>query len=72
VRPQKNICRARSTPRFKVITNAPAYELPSTGGTGTIMHTAGGLLLTISSALLLLYNHSSAEGGFHIFLIRLV
>ena len=41
----------------KVITNAPAYELPSTGGTGTILHTAGGLLLTISSALLLLYNH---------------
>ena len=41
----------------KVITNAPAYELPSMGGTGTILHTAGGLLLAISSALLLMYNH---------------
>ena len=41
----------------KVITNTPAYELHSTGGTGTILYTAGGLLLAISSALLLLYNH---------------
>ncbi len=41
----------------KVITNTPAYELPSTGGIGTILYAAGGLLLTISSAFSLLYSY---------------
>ena len=49
--------RGTTVVEVKVITNTPAYELPSTGGTGTILYTAGGLLLAISSALLLLYNH---------------
>jgi LPXTG-motif cell wall-anchored protein len=47
----------------KVITNAPAYELPSTGGTGDILYAAGGLLLIFSSGLLLLYNYIKRRRG---------
>lgn len=35
----------------KVITNAPAYELPKTGGIGTFLYTIGGLLLIAVSLL---------------------
>lgn len=41
----------------KVITNTPAYALPSTGGPGAALYAAGGLLLTLSAGLLLLYKH---------------
>ena len=33
------------------------YELPDTGGAGTILYTAGGLLL-MAAAAALLYNHT--------------
>lgn len=48
--------RSTVNTEVKVITNTPAYELPSTGGPGTFPYAAGGLLLIISAALLLLYN----------------
>lgn len=41
----------------KVITNAPTYELPETGGSGTTPYAMGGLLLLVGSGSLLLYNH---------------
>lgn len=41
-----------------VITNAPGYELPETGGTGTHLYSMGGFLLLFSAGLLLLYNKS--------------
>lgn len=40
---------------IKVITNTPAYELPSTGGFGTGPNILGGLHLMLSAATLLLY-----------------
>ena len=39
------------------IYNAVAYELPETGGIGTIPYTVGGLLLMIMALALLLYSH---------------
>lgn len=41
---------------YKVV-NQVYYELPSTGGPGTLLYTAGGLLLT-GAALLLLYHYT--------------
>lgn len=41
---------------FPVYNNV-AYELPDTGGTGTVMYIVGGLLLTILAMVLLLYNN---------------
>lgn len=37
------------------VTNAPANELPSTGGTGTTLYTLGGCFLIAAAALTLLY-----------------
>ena len=33
------------------------YELPNTGGAGTVPYTMGGILLLTGAAFLLLYNH---------------
>lgn len=49
--------RGSVSTEVKVITNTPAYELPSTGGPGAALYAAGGLLLTLSAGLLLLYKH---------------
>ena len=38
-------------------TNTTGYELPDTGGTGTIPHTMGGLLLTTIAGLILMYRY---------------
>lgn len=38
--------------------NTPYYELPSTGGAGTVPYTMGGVLLLTGAAFLLLYNHT--------------
>ena len=37
------------------ITNKPGFNLPETGGNGTILYTLGGLLLITAAAILLLY-----------------
>ena len=47
--------RGTTVVEVKVITNTPAYELPSTGGTGTIPYVLGGLLLILSAGTLLTY-----------------
>lgn len=39
-------------------TNTTGYELPDTGGAGTVPYTMGGLLLLTGAAFLLLYNHT--------------
>ena len=39
-------------------TNTTGYELPDTGGTGTIPYTTGGFLLLTVAAILLLYIHT--------------
>ena len=39
-------------------TNTTGYELPDTGGGGTVPYTMGGLLLLTGAAFLLLYNHN--------------
>ena len=39
-------------------TNVVQYELPNTGGAGTVPYTTGGFLLLAGAAFLLLYNHS--------------
>lgn len=39
-------------------TNTTGYELPDTGGTGTIPYTTGGFLLLTGAAILLLYIHT--------------
>lgn len=36
------------------------YELPDTGGAGTILYTAGGLLL-MATAVILLYSHTKRQ-----------
>lgn len=40
-------------------TNTMGYELPQTGGAGTVPYTTGGFLLLIGAAFLLLYIHIS-------------
>ena len=40
---------------YEVINNT-AYELPNTGGTGTYLYTAGGLLITAMVTLLYIHN----------------
>ena len=44
------------------IVNNTYYELPDTGGTGTTVYTAGGLLIT-TAAVFLLYNHVKRRKG---------
>ena len=44
--------------RSVTVTNTTGYELPDTGGAGTMSYTAGGALLITGAALLLLYNHT--------------
>lgn len=44
--------------------NTMFYELPETGGSGTNRYIAGGLLLTILAAILLLYNNKIKKGYF--------
>lgn len=39
-------------------TNTTGYELPNTGGAGTVPYTMGGVLLLTGAAFLLLYNHT--------------
>ena len=39
-------------------TNVVQYELPNTGGAGTVPYTVGGFLLLTGAAFLLLYNHT--------------
>ena len=39
-------------------TNTTGYELPDTGGAGTVPYTIGGFLLLTGAAFLLLYNHT--------------
>ena len=39
-------------------TNVVQYELPNTGGAGTVPYTTGGFLLLAGAAFLLLHNHS--------------
>jgi len=44
-----------------------AYELPETGGPGTFLYTAGGLLLMLSAGVLLMYSkktRNGKEGGY--------
>ena len=36
----------------------PEYQLPETGGSGTIWYALGGMLLIVSAVILLVYNHS--------------
>lgn len=38
--------------------DTPGYELPETGGPGTIWYALGGMLLIVSAGILLVYNHS--------------
>ena len=49
--------RAINRTEVKVITNTPAYELPSTGGPGVTRYAAGGLLLMLCACSLLLYKN---------------
>ena len=44
------------------IVNNTYYELPNTGGAGTTVYTAGGLLIT-TAAVFLLYNHAKRRKG---------
>ena len=46
-----------------VIQNFPSghYELPETGGAGTEPYTAGGMLLILAAAMILLYNHTKCR-----------
>lgn len=46
------------TVRSVTVTNTAGYELPDTGGAGTIPYTIGGFLLLTGAAFLLLYNHT--------------
>ena len=45
------------------IYNTVTYTLPETGGSGTVLYTAGGLLLMLTSAVLLLNTHSKRRRG---------
>lgn len=45
------------------IYNTVTYTLPETGGSGTVLYTAGGLLLMLASAVLLLNTHSKRRRG---------
>ena len=45
------------------IYNTATYVLPETGGTGTVLYTAGGLLMLITSAIFLLITHSKRRRG---------
>ena len=47
------------------IYNTVTYALPETGGPGTVLYTAGGLLMTITSAVLLLIMPSKRRRGSH-------
>ena len=46
------------TVRSVTVTNTAGYELPDTGGAGTIPYTIGCFLLLTGAAFLLLYNHT--------------
>ena len=46
-----------------VIVNNAYYELPSTGGPGTILYTAGGLLLLLAAVVLGLHKHTAHRKG---------
>lgn len=50
------------------IYNTVTYVLPETGGTGTVLHTAGGLLLMLTSAVFLLITHGKRRRGSHDYL----
>lgn len=50
------------------IYNTVTYALPETGGPGTVLYTAGGLLMTITSAVLLLIMSSKRRRGSHNYL----
>ena len=45
------------------IYNTVTYVLPETGGTGTVLYTAGGLLLMLTSAVFLLITHGKRRRG---------
>lgn len=45
------------------IYNTATYVLPETGGTGTVLYTAGGLLLMLTSAVFLLITHGKRRRG---------
>ncbi|MCD7864297.1 MAG: LPXTG cell wall anchor domain-containing protein [Lachnospiraceae bacterium] len=45
-----------------IVYNTPGYELPSTGGSGTILYTTSGLTLIISAAWLM-YRQKGGEGS---------
>ena len=44
--------------------NTPDYELPETGGPGTIWYTLGGLLLIAASGFFLLYRYMRGKEEF--------
>ena len=46
----------------KVITNAPGYELPNTGGPGAFWYTFGGVILVITSLLYSSHLRRKREG----------
>lgn len=46
-----------------VFSNKSGFELPNTGGAGTVPYTIGGLLLLTGAAFLLLYNHTKRRKG---------
>ena len=46
-----------------IITNYTGYQLPDTGGAGTILYTAGGLLLMTAAGLFLLYQYRMRRRG---------
>ena len=49
--------------RSVTVTNTTGYELPNTGGSGTIPYTTGGFLLLTGAAFLLLYIYKKRRRG---------